>query len=185
VNTIDRPPGDTNKSFQLVAPYSRNPSEWLDLDWIDIHSGEIYRIRTNEPSDRLGIRVQTMGDVLDRFRMHPEAKSCGLSKEENDRDPVGLLGRLNVQVETIRHIGKETNLIEQHEAGVVLADPLTVYVSGNDSDRMCGLLKRVSLREVARESGVSERMLRNLRKGDRHPSADTIRRIEFGLSRCK
>ena len=62
----------------------------------EVHSGTEYRIRTGEPSDRTGIRVQTYGNVLDRFRRHPEAKSAGPDGDPCGPRTIGLLGRLHV-----------------------------------------------------------------------------------------
>jgi hypothetical protein len=38
-----------------------------------------------------------------------------------------LLGRLHIHAISITRIGKETNLLEQQEEGVLIADPQAVY----------------------------------------------------------
>ena len=40
-----------------------------------------------------------------------------------DKATVGLLGRLHTHTISITHIGKESNLLEQQEEGVLDADP--------------------------------------------------------------
>jgi hypothetical protein len=183
VNAIDRPPSiESNAGFHLIAPYSRNPSEWLRLSWTDVHSGKSYRIRTNDPSDRAGIRVQTFANVLDRFRTHPEAKSAGPDGNRSNRTTIGLLGRLHVRAVTISHIGKETNFLEQQKEGVLLTDPQSVYLGEGDLEAIRSLLDRVSISKLAAQSGVSERMLRSIRRGDRRPSAKTFRKITGALA---
>jgi hypothetical protein len=94
VDPIDRPP-QTGKAdgFHLVSPYSRNSLEWLRFFWKSVHTGKQYRVRTGDPSDHAAIRVQTFGDVLRRFRDHPEAKSAASSGEPADKQTEGLLGR--------------------------------------------------------------------------------------------
>lgn len=75
VNPIDRPP--RKDGFQLIAPYSRNPLEWLRSRWVDLHSSEIYSIRADGVSSRIAIRVQTIADVLERFRDHQLGNPAG------------------------------------------------------------------------------------------------------------
>jgi hypothetical protein len=130
VDTFDRPGGE--RDFHLIAPYSRNPANWLDSWWIDIHSGARYAIRTDGDTSEFTVRVQTIADVIDHFRMHPEAKSAGPDHLPAHRGTVGLLGRLDIHVLTTFHIGKESNLIEQQEEETLLADPQAVYGGGGE-----------------------------------------------------
>ncbi len=175
VNAIDRPPSiKSNAGFHLIAPYSRNPSEWKGLWWTDVHSGGTYRIRTNDPSDRAGIRVQTFANVLDRFRDHPEAKSADPDGEPSHSRSIGLLGRLHVRALPPFHIGKEANLLEQQEEGILLTDPQAVYLGERGLEAISSQLQSVSIVKLAALSGVSERMLRSIRNGVRRPSAKTL-----------
>jgi hypothetical protein len=90
---------------------------------------------------------------------------------------VGLLGRRHVQPIAIQLIGKETNLLEQQADGVLIADPQTVYSSASEWERIRLRLGEVSIPELAKRSGVSERMLRYLRDGSRQPSPATAQAI--------
>ena len=179
---IDRPPPGAQR-FHLIAPYSRNPSDWRDFAWIDVHSGEQYRTRTEGRPGPGPIRVQTYNDVLDRFRNHPESKSAGPDGMPSGCWTVGLLSRLDLHAVTVSLIGKEANLLEQQEEGVVLGDPQAVYAGGNEWERLRAQLQSVSLRELSQLSGVSPRMLRDLRQGTRKPSARTAAAIVAGLGR--
>ena len=118
--------------FRLIAPYSRNPADWQGSWWIDIHSGRKYRIRTTGETNESTIRVQTIADVIDRFRMHPEAKSAAPDGSPSIRGAKGLLSRLHVRAFHVSHIGKETNLLEQQEEGILLTDPQAVYLGEGD-----------------------------------------------------
>jgi hypothetical protein len=175
VDSFDRPAGVSE--FHLIAPYSRNPLDWLRFSYSDVHSGKKYRIRTNGSTNGSTIRVQTFANVLDRFRIHPEAKSAGPDGNPSDSWTSGLLGRLNVRVLAVFHIGKESNFLEQQERGVLLTDPQAVYAGGDDWEAVRPWLDRVSISELAARSGVSSRMLRNLRRGDRRPSAKALEAI--------
>ncbi len=181
VHSFDRPAGVSE--FHLIAPYSRNPADWLRSWWTDLHSGDRYRIRTNEPTSGSTIRVQTFGDVIDRFRMHPEAKSAGPDGAPATRGTIGLLGRLDVRILYATHIGKESNLLEQQEEGILLDDPQAIYWGAGEWEGIRSQLDRVSIPELAERSGVSPRMLRNLLKGDRRPSAKTLEAIAAALLR--
>jgi hypothetical protein len=183
VNAFDRPPGTAGSGFHLIAPYSRNPLDWLCSWYSDVHSKEKYRIRTIEsPSSLTGIRVQTFANVLDRFRNHPEPKSAGPDGSPSDRRTTGLLGRLNVHVLTVLHIGKESNLLEQQEEGTLLTDPQAVYLGEGDLEAIRSQLDRVSISELAARSGVSERMLRSVRQGTRRPSEKVLEAIIEALA---
>jgi hypothetical protein len=127
--------------------------------------------------------VQTFEDILDHFRIHPEAKSAGPDGNSSNSWTSGLLGRLSVRVLTIFHIGKESNLLEQQEEGVLLIDPQAIYAGGDDWEAIRPWLDRVSISKLAARSGVSPRMLRNLRQGDRRPSAKTVEAITEALVR--
>jgi transcriptional regulator with XRE-family HTH domain len=83
---------------------------------------------------------------------------------------------------TVCHIGKETNLLEQQEEGVLRADPQAIYLGGGQSEAIRFWLRRVSIPKLAARSGVRERMLRNLRRGGRRPSAKTVEAITAALA---
>ena len=63
--------------------------------------------------------MQTYRDVLDEYRMHPEAKSAGPDGEACGPGTVGDLQRRAVHVGRIRYIGKESNQLEDVETGLV------------------------------------------------------------------
>jgi hypothetical protein len=184
VSSIEWPP-EVSKSggFHLIAPYSSKPSQWLRCDWVDLHSGRRYRIRADQHSGPSAIRVQTFRDVLHRFRNHPESKSAGPDGNTSDSRTSGLLTRLHVRVFTISHIGKETNLIEQQEEGVLTDDPLAVYSTEGEWEVIRSRLRSVKISDLATLSGISPRMIRNLRKGDRRPGRGTRKAITEALVR--
>jgi len=182
VDSLECPPGACESGgLHVVAPYSSNPSEWRRIPWTDLHSGREYRIKTHGHSNRAAIRVQTFGDVLERFRYHPESKSAGPDGLQAGKGTVGLLGRLHVRALSIAHIGKETNLLEQQEEGMLTADPQAVYLGKADFEAVRSLLKRVAIPKLAARSGVSERMLQSVRQGKRQFSAKTLSAIMDAL----
>ena len=125
--------------------------------------------------------MQTYADVLDPFRNHPESKSADPDGNPSDSWTSGVLGRLNVHVWTVSYIGKETNLLEQQEEGVLTTDPQAVYWGGGEWEAIRSYLYRVSIPELSDRSGVSPRTLQYLRRGDHQPSAKTLQDITEAL----
>jgi hypothetical protein len=126
--------------------------------------------------------VQTFADVLARFRVHPESKSAGPDALPAHKKTVGLLGRLHIHAISITHIGKETNLLEKQEEGVLIADPQAVYWGGGEWEAIRPYLDRASISELSRRSGVSPRILQSVRQGIRQPSAKTLSAIMEALA---
>jgi hypothetical protein len=183
VTAHEWPPGAHERGrFHLISPYSSNPSEWLRFDWTDLHSGRGYRVKSHGNSNPAAIRVQTFGDILDRFRVHPESKSAGPDGLPAHEKTVGLLGRLDIRAIAITHIGKESNLLEQQEEGVLIADPQAVYWGKGDLEAVRSLLQRVPIVKLAALSGVSPEMLRKVQQGERRPSAKRLGAITAALA---
>lgn len=63
--------------------------------------------------------VQSDGDVIDHYRVHPEAKSLGPDGMPCGKRAIGLLGRRPVTLGELVHIGKESNRLEEVEQGLV------------------------------------------------------------------
>jgi hypothetical protein len=63
----------------------------------------------------------------------------------------------------VSHIGKEANLLEQQEEGILVTDPQAAYFDGTEWNAIRPHLDRVSIAELSARSGVSARMLRDLK----------------------
>jgi len=100
--------------------------DWLRFEWIGLHSGEQYRVRSREHSKGKVTRVHTIADVINRYRDHPDSKSADSTGAPAERWTVGLLARRPVTASLVLHIGKETKLLEQQEEGVLEGDPQAV-----------------------------------------------------------
>ena len=101
------------------------------------------------------IRIQTLSDVIERYRDHPESKSADSRGSPAERWTVGLLARRPITASLLLHIGKETNLLEQQEEGVLEVDPQAIYLSEADHQALRELIARVSIPKLAAASGVS------------------------------
>src|SRR5439155_1172623 len=77
VKQFGYPIGVNPERFHLVAPYELNPDRWLEMPWVDLHTGKHYRITTEGfHGSRLLARVKTYGDVLREYEFYPGSKSA-------------------------------------------------------------------------------------------------------------
>lgn len=120
VKALGHPPGVNPERFHLISPYESDSRLWLKKMWIDQYSGKEYRITTSGPhGDRQTARVKTYGDVLREYEFHPESKCADIKGEPCDKQTVGLLQRRHIRIDQIKYIGKESNSLEEVEAGLI------------------------------------------------------------------
>jgi hypothetical protein len=92
----------------------------------------------------------------------------------SSKQSVGLLHRRHVRVERIIYIGKESNRLEEIEAGVIHS-PESVYTEYPDPSRdewqtrILPLLKKIPIADLMRVSGRSPSMLRRALAGRSRP----------------
>jgi len=172
------PIGVDPKKFALVAPYEPDPRRWQDLPWRNVYdpTGHTYRLGRS-PIETGGIAlppgvvgVKTYRDVLDAYRVRPEAKSLGPGGDPCRRDTLGLLSRRPVRALSITHVGKEANLIEEVAAGVVSGeeDVLVEYRKASDDEwdrTILPVLREMNVRETAAAAGISPSTLTRIRAG--------------------
>jgi hypothetical protein len=121
--------------------------------------------------------------VLDRFRNNPEPKSADARGNQAHSRTTGLLSRLHVRVLAVLQTGKETNLIEQQQKGVLIGDPQAVYAGRGEWELIRSRLDAVAIAALAALSGVPVRTIRHYRQGDRRPRAATMEAIIEALVR--
>jgi len=120
VKPFGHPPGADPERFHLIAPYDADSRSWLENAWIDQYSGGNYRITTTgHHGDRHTARVKTYGEVLREYAIHPESKCADASGKPCGKQTVGLLQRRHVRIDQIQYIGKESNSLEEVEAGLM------------------------------------------------------------------
>jgi hypothetical protein len=166
--------------FHVVAPFETNPRTWTKLAWMNLYdpSGTRYTIRTGAslyavPGE---VRVKTYRDVLAEYRRHPETKSLAPDGTLCSGQTVGLLRRRPVTALYLTHVGKESNRLEEVEAGLV-HDPEEVYTEYEDPAHdpwhtlVVPVLKSMPRAVLAQQVGVSERTIAALRNGHVLPRA--------------
>ncbi|MDQ3690968.1 MAG: hypothetical protein M3406_13235 [Chloroflexota bacterium] len=155
-----------------IAPYSTKPEEFLDLPWVNRHDGRPLRVTTAVGGAMGSIRLKTYGDVVAEYRVHPDAKSGDPRGGQSHRGSRGLLPRLHVRVSEVRHIGKESNRLDEEDEGAVLASD-DVYVEYRDARREWAAavprLQLIGAIELARRTGMSARTMRSRLNSGRMP----------------
>src|SRR5262249_55495404 len=120
---LGHPEGIDPERFHLVAPYDADSGKWLGKKWIDQHSGKRFRITTvGHCGTKQTAHVKTYGDVVTEYEFHPEAKCADASGGVCQRQTVGLLQRRHVKIDQIKCIGKESNSLEDVDAGMEHSD---------------------------------------------------------------
>lgn len=176
VSPLGHPPGTNPEQFHLIAPFELNPKKWLQMDWIDQYSGKKFKITTDSYSSRSTARVKTYGDVFTDYEHHPESKCADEHGNICDRQTTGLLYRRHIRIGEIVPIGKESNRLEEVDAGLVHSaeDAYTVYPDPKRDHwerQIRPKLKAIPLSVLMKETGLSRRMLIKARNGQVRPHA--------------
>jgi hypothetical protein len=174
VKQLGHPTGTDPARFHLIAPYDKDPRRWLKAKWIDQYTGAVYRITTRDHGDRNTASVKTYGDILREYEFHAEPKCADVEGCACGKQTIGLLQRRHVQILFIRYIGKESNKLDDVEAGMI-HNAQSVYTEYGDRRRdewetkLLPILKTVPLAVLAKRCGISRRALIDLRAGRSRP----------------
>ena len=120
-------------------------------------------------------RVKTYGDVFEEYEWHPESKSADADGEPASKQTIGLLQRRHIATDHVICIGRESNQLEDVEAGLVRAnDGYTEYPDPRRDywdTAVVPALKQISLKAWQRDTGKSAVILIDARRGRRRPQA--------------
>jgi hypothetical protein len=117
--------------------------------------------------------------VAREYEFHPESKCADAVGNICGKRTVGLLQRRHVYIDLIRYIGKESNSLEEVDAGLIHSEDY-VYTEYKDSHRdewqvkVLPRLKRARLAYLIAETGMSKRALLDLRAGRSRPRATNL-----------
>jgi hypothetical protein len=175
------PIGVDPEQFHLITPYEKDPKRWLKKNWIDQYSGETFRITTaGRYGTKWTARVKTYGEVLEDYEEHPEAKCADSNGNPCLKGTTGLLQRRRIRIDEIRFIGKESNELENVEAGIEQSEQ-NVYTEYPDPRRdewttkILPALKKASLKVLEQECKphLSRRAIIDLRADRSRPHRKT------------
>jgi hypothetical protein len=111
------PDGVVRDRLAVIGPYSSNASEFLQLPWRNRYDGREIAVTTQPGGEPGKVRLKTYRGVINDHRFHPEAKSGDPRGGPCLRTTRGLLPRRHVVATEVRHIGKESNRLEEEQEG--------------------------------------------------------------------
>jgi hypothetical protein len=173
VKEFGHPIGTDPEHFHLIAPYEAKPRKWLQMDWIDEHSGKLYPISiSGHYGGRHTARVKTYGEVLTQYEFHAESKCADANGNPSGKQTVGLLQRRHIRIELIKCIGKESNSLENVESSTVHSEKnvYTEYVDPRRDEwktKILPAVKKAPLRVLVRmcHGKLSRRAIIDVRAG--------------------
>jgi len=175
VRALGHPTGTDPERFHLIAPYSPDSRRWLKTHWINQYAGDLFRITTDGyHGSRKTARVKTYGEILQEYEFHPEAKCADAEENACGKQTVGLLARRHVQIDRVRFIGKESNALEDVEAGMIHSAE-AVYTEYCDPKRdewvtkILPALKKPLLSFLEKQMPFARRTLSDWRAGRSRP----------------
>lgn len=192
---LGTPPGIDPTRFHLIAPYEADARRWLSLPWIDVYSGNRYRITTSAVYEyavgsptTTAVRVKTYRDVIQQYQHHMEAKSLAPDGTRCRAATHGLLARRPVEAAWMVQVGKESNRLEEVEAGLI-HDPEEIYTEYSlyapfanprrDPQWQMALqqLKHIPARTIMAETALSRSQVKAIRNGHALPRSANRQRL--------
>ena len=167
------------KPITLITPFTNDPDKLRRQTWVNIHDGKVY--------SRIPVPVETFADIAEEFCIHRESKSCAPDGTACDFHTHGLLKRTHVEYSGIVIHGKETDRQWEQGEDISLLFPLLPVYRPNETARMVSdplvpnKSRRMSIRALARKSGLSTRTVRAARQGKRLRKS-TIQKLEKAVS---
>jgi len=188
IDSFGHPLGMDPEKFHLIALFETDSRKWTRIDWIDQYSGETFKISTQKGyASKFTARVKTYGDIVAEYEHHPESKCADEYGGVCSKETIGLLFRRRVRIGEIQPIGKESNHLEDVDAGLIHSanGAYTSYpdVSRDKWERVVRpRLKALPLPALIAKTGLSRRMLINSRQGHARPHLRNQRLITHAIS---
>jgi predicted nucleic acid-binding Zn ribbon protein len=168
--------------FRLIAPYTPDATEWLSLDYWNMHDpdGNPYRVTVGSVTATGGfakkpelndpVRVQTYRDVYRQYRTHPERKYDGPNGEPCATHTKGVLSRRTVVIGELRYIGKESEFADEQEFGLKSSTDAVIDYTPADDQQWHKLVipvlkKHYTTTVLAKRYGVSDTHIRHVWRG--------------------
>lgn len=166
---IEAPPNCT-----LISPFNKQPEEWAIQEYTEIHSGKAVRLFKRFKGKELV--PQTIRGVLWRHFLHPEDKSLAPDGQRCNPYTRGLLISRPIQaMNPFQFIGKEIERKAQECEDISVVEnsgPITYQAHRTHNTHAAdpGLIlraRRFPLRQLSRESGVSQHAVERFLDGGR------------------
>jgi hypothetical protein len=148
----------TGKVIKPLSPYRRNAQQSSFDSFVDYESGkELKGMQYWKP----------FSDVLWQYINHPEAKFDG---------DIGVLSRKHVTVNSVTHIGKESNILEEAEILGVGDDAYTVYGSEIEQIQQHKDMIMVAEPKNTQAIGISRQTLFDVKQAIREGRTEKLKR---------
>ncbi len=113
---------------------------------------------------------KTYADLIDGYDRHPERKFAGEDGQSCQEHTRGLLHNLPLAVSSIRHVGKEGNELEAHQAGLVTEVERQLEYHDSSFDDLIAALQQIPTKVIVEATGYNPRTVRWLNRGKFQPS---------------
>ena len=162
-----------NERVLLVCPFSSHQESWFQMECVNVHSGERYRMvdcsKEENPPHNVVFPSQ-FARLLLQYQQHPESKSLAPDGTPCKSDTKGLLKRAHIRAGELRYVGKETDRKwEEGEEINVLEFTATEYGRANKviaSEEVKNEILTIGINKCARKSGFDRKnFIRKLVRG--------------------
>jgi hypothetical protein len=166
---IQAPPNCT-----LITRFNKHPEKWATQEYMEIHSGKMVRLSRNHRGQKL--IPQTLRAILWRHYLHPEDKSLSADGQKCNSYTRGLLIPRPIEaIIPFQFMGKEIERKAQEGEDISIVEnggPIAyqAHRTRNTHAGDAGLIlraRRFPLREMMRESGLSQHAVERFLRGDR------------------
>jgi hypothetical protein len=166
---IERPPHCT-----LITQFNKHPEGWATQEYTEIHSGKTVKLYRKYQGKKLV--PQTLRGVLWRHFLHPEDKSLSADGQRCNAHTRGLLIRRPIQaMNPFLFMGKEIERKAQEGEDISAVEnsgPITYQAHRTQNTHAAdpGIVlraKRFPLRQIMRESGLSQHAVERFLDGGR------------------
>jgi hypothetical protein len=158
----------------LITRFNKNPETWATQEYTEIHSGKA--VKLNGKHEGRILKPQTLRNVLWRHFLHPEDKSLSADGQPCKSHTRGLLIRRPIRAMTpFVFMGKEIERKAQEGEDISAIEnrgPVKYQANRTRNTHAAdpGLVsraKRFSLRQIMRESGLSQHAAERFIEGSR------------------
>jgi hypothetical protein len=173
-------------SFTLIAPFTDDASRWYKVPYLNIHDGKWFYLAPLEKKESFEASPYTLDDIVALYHTHPESKSSAPDGTSCGWHTAGLLQRTSIVASGFDYIGKETDRKWEQEEDLSMVFPMLPAYRPNESACLVTPatleedIRTMSIREIAKRTGLSTRTVRAARKGKRIRKM-TILKIENAL----
>lgn len=159
--------------FTLIAPLTDDVSRWYRIPYLNIHDGRWFYLAPLEKKESFEASPYTLDDIVALYHIHPESKSSAPDGTSCGWHTAGLLQRTSIVAGGFEYIGKETDRKWEQEEDLSMFFPILPAYRRSESERLIASatlekeIRTMSIREVAKRTGLSTRTVRAVRGGKR------------------